>query len=308
MPRTPTAARAIAELEAAHETLGSSMQRDIAAGRPPELDAIPGSVLRAAARHGIACPTIERLVGMIAARAGIEPPLRRRLRLRRRPTARRGARRLRGVIIGSDWVAIASTACSSASVRLLVVLAVAEHPEVARHAAVGMDRDPRQDLLALVEAETLQVEMRQADSVGGVGRVLAVMRRHRLREALEVLRDLARVAHRSARQISVCGRPAQPSLGIGLPDTPTDHGAAMPQPRLMIVIASTRPGRVGLPVAEWFDGYARAHGGFEVELVDLLELGLPFMDEPNHPRLRQYTKAHTKAWSARVEPPTPSPS
>jgi 2-dehydropantoate 2-reductase len=61
-------ARAIAELEAAHDTLGSSMQRDIAAGREPELDAIPGAVLRAGARHGIPCPTIERLVGTIAAR------------------------------------------------------------------------------------------------------------------------------------------------------------------------------------------------------------------------------------------------
>jgi 2-dehydropantoate 2-reductase len=63
------AATAIAELDRAHETLGSSMQRDIAAGRPPELDAIPGSVLRAAARHGLRCPTIERLVAMIAERA-----------------------------------------------------------------------------------------------------------------------------------------------------------------------------------------------------------------------------------------------
>jgi 2-dehydropantoate 2-reductase len=51
------------------------MQRDIAAGRPPELDAIPGSVLRAAARHGIECPTIERLVGMVAARAGVSLPV-----------------------------------------------------------------------------------------------------------------------------------------------------------------------------------------------------------------------------------------
>jgi 2-dehydropantoate 2-reductase len=59
---------AIAELDLAHATLGSSMQRDIAAGRPPELDAIPGSVLRAAARHGLQCPTIERLVAMITAR------------------------------------------------------------------------------------------------------------------------------------------------------------------------------------------------------------------------------------------------
>ena len=61
-------ARAIAELDAAHDTLGSSMQRDIAAGREPELDAIPGAVLRAGARHGIQCRTIERLVAMIAAR------------------------------------------------------------------------------------------------------------------------------------------------------------------------------------------------------------------------------------------------
>jgi 2-dehydropantoate 2-reductase len=67
-------ARALGELERAHETLGSSMQRDIAAGRRPELDEIPGSVLRAAARHGLCCPTIERLVAMIAERAGIEPP------------------------------------------------------------------------------------------------------------------------------------------------------------------------------------------------------------------------------------------
>jgi 2-dehydropantoate 2-reductase len=64
-------AKAIAELDRAHATLGSSMQRDIAAGRPPELDAIPGSVLRAAARHRLQCPTIERLTSVIAARAGI---------------------------------------------------------------------------------------------------------------------------------------------------------------------------------------------------------------------------------------------
>jgi 2-dehydropantoate 2-reductase len=68
-------AKALGELEQAHDTLGSSMQRDIAAGREPELDAIPGSVLRAAARHGIECPTIERLVGMIAARAEVPAPV-----------------------------------------------------------------------------------------------------------------------------------------------------------------------------------------------------------------------------------------
>jgi 2-dehydropantoate 2-reductase len=62
-------------LEFAHDSLGSSMQRDIAAGRPPELDAIPGAILRAAARHDLSCPTIERLVVAIAARAGVPPPV-----------------------------------------------------------------------------------------------------------------------------------------------------------------------------------------------------------------------------------------
>jgi 2-dehydropantoate 2-reductase len=63
-----SAQKAIDELERAHDGLGSSMQRDIAAGRPPELDAIPGSVLRAGARHAIACPTIEQLVAKIRER------------------------------------------------------------------------------------------------------------------------------------------------------------------------------------------------------------------------------------------------
>jgi len=65
-----SAEAALGELERAHATLGSSMQRDIAAGREPELDAIPGAVLRASERHGLECPTIEALVGMIEARLG----------------------------------------------------------------------------------------------------------------------------------------------------------------------------------------------------------------------------------------------
>jgi NAD(P)H-dependent FMN reductase len=72
-------------------------------------------------------------------------------------------------------------------------------------------------------------------------------------------------------------------------------------PKLLIVIASTRPGRVGVPVADWFVGEATEHGGFDLDLVDLAELALPLLDEPHHPRLRQYTKAHTRAWSATVD-------
>ena len=71
--------------------------------------------------------------------------------------------------------------------------------------------------------------------------------------------------------------------------------------KLMIVIASTRPGRAGLPIGRWFTDRARAQGGFDIEVVDLAELKLPFLDEPNHPRFKDYTKKHTKDWSAQVE-------
>ncbi|MGB9184854.1 MAG: NAD(P)H-dependent oxidoreductase [Solirubrobacteraceae bacterium] len=72
-------------------------------------------------------------------------------------------------------------------------------------------------------------------------------------------------------------------------------------PRLLIIVASVRPGRVGLPVANWFVDRATEHGGFELEVADLAEVGLPLLDEPAHPRLREYTKEHTRAWSATVE-------
>ncbi len=81
---------------------------------------------------------------------------------------------------------------------------------------------------------------------------------------------------------------------------PGASGATAERPLLQVVIASTRPGRIGMPVGQWASEHARAHGAFEVELVDLLKVGLPMMDEPNHPRLAQYTKEHTKAWSATV--------
>lgn len=73
------------------------------------------------------------------------------------------------------------------------------------------------------------------------------------------------------------------------------------RPRLGVVVGSTRPGRVGAAVAAWFADMARAHGAFEVEVVDLAEINLPMLDEPNHPRMRKYTKEHTHRWSATVE-------
>jgi NAD(P)H-dependent FMN reductase len=69
---------------------------------------------------------------------------------------------------------------------------------------------------------------------------------------------------------------------------------------LQVIVASTREGRQGVPVAAWFLGVARDHGKWNVELVDLAEVNLPLFDEPKHPRFQQYEHEHTKAWSAIV--------
>ena len=75
----------------------------------------------------------------------------------------------------------------------------------------------------------------------------------------------------------------------------------MSKPLLQIIIASTRPGRVGLPVGTWFSEQATADGRFDVEVLDLAEINLPLMDEPNHPSLQRYTHQHTKDWAATIE-------
>ncbi|MEU8926507.1 2-dehydropantoate 2-reductase [Kitasatospora sp. NPDC048545] len=51
-------------------TMKSSMQRDVEAGRPTELDAIGGAVLRAAEAHGVAVPALTRLVDELSAPTG----------------------------------------------------------------------------------------------------------------------------------------------------------------------------------------------------------------------------------------------
>jgi NAD(P)H-dependent FMN reductase len=70
--------------------------------------------------------------------------------------------------------------------------------------------------------------------------------------------------------------------------------------RLGVIVASVREGRAGAPVADWFTRVAKAHGAFEVELLDLKTWDLPMLSEPNHPRLAKYTQDKTKQWSAAV--------
>jgi 2-dehydropantoate 2-reductase len=62
-PRVP-----LGMLERVPASMRSSMQRDAEAGKPLELDAIGGTILRAAARGGVEAPVTARLVSEIGAR------------------------------------------------------------------------------------------------------------------------------------------------------------------------------------------------------------------------------------------------
>jgi len=71
---------------------------------------------------------------------------------------------------------------------------------------------------------------------------------------------------------------------------------------LKIIVASTRPGSSGPAIAGWIAGAARRGTDFDsVEVLDLAEINLPFLDEPHHPKLGRYTKPHTLAWAREID-------
>jgi NAD(P)H-dependent FMN reductase len=67
-------------------------------------------------------------------------------------------------------------------------------------------------------------------------------------------------------------------------------------PRLSLVIASTRPRRIGHQVAAW--ALAGVPADFTVTVHDLREIALPFLDEPGQPADGNYAQDHTRRWSA----------
>jgi 2-dehydropantoate 2-reductase len=60
-------------MDSVPESMESSMQRDQAAGRPLELDALGGALLRRAAKAGIDVPVTRRLVDELQTRTRPAP-------------------------------------------------------------------------------------------------------------------------------------------------------------------------------------------------------------------------------------------
>ncbi len=71
--------------------------------------------------------------------------------------------------------------------------------------------------------------------------------------------------------------------------------------KLKVISSTVRPGRKGPAIAQWITDMANASGSFEADLLDLGEIALPLMNEPVHPRLKQYQHEHSKAWSAKID-------
>jgi NAD(P)H-dependent FMN reductase len=71
--------------------------------------------------------------------------------------------------------------------------------------------------------------------------------------------------------------------------------------KLHVIAGTTRPNRHSLHVAEWIAEIAKARPELEVTIIDLAEINLPLYDEPAPAAMGQYTKEHTKRWSAIVD-------
>ena len=72
-------------------------------------------------------------------------------------------------------------------------------------------------------------------------------------------------------------------------------------PRILFIMASVRPSRIGDQLAEWI--HTQNAVGLDLETVDLRDWPLPMDDEPNQPKQKGfsgYTQEHTRAWSRKV--------
>ena len=72
--------------------------------------------------------------------------------------------------------------------------------------------------------------------------------------------------------------------------------------KIQIILASTRPGRLGKRVAKWVLGVAGTQPGLDVELVDLRDYALPLFNEPASPRFNPHREPEpvVARWLAKV--------
>lgn len=70
---------------------------------------------------------------------------------------------------------------------------------------------------------------------------------------------------------------------------------------IKVILGSTRPNRFGVQPAKWIMELTNEHKDATFELVDLAEINLPLLDEPQPPTMGNYTQEHTKAWAKIID-------
>lgn len=70
---------------------------------------------------------------------------------------------------------------------------------------------------------------------------------------------------------------------------------------IKIIVGSTRPNRFGIQPAEWIHELSKEHPEARFEIIDLAEVKLPFLDEPEPPLYGNYVHEHTKKWSKQID-------
>lgn len=72
--------------------------------------------------------------------------------------------------------------------------------------------------------------------------------------------------------------------------------------RIAIIIGSTRPGRHGEAIGRWVDSVAQQRQDADFGLIDLVEVGLPLLDEPLPPSMGEPPEhEHTRRWAKTVD-------
>ncbi len=70
--------------------------------------------------------------------------------------------------------------------------------------------------------------------------------------------------------------------------------------RVMVILGSTRAGRLCPTIGKWVIDIARSCTSLDFETIDLRDWHLPTDDEPGIPALGKYEKDHTRAWSRKI--------
>ena len=73
----------------------------------------------------------------------------------------------------------------------------------------------------------------------------------------------------------------------------------MSKPHILIIIGTTRDGRVSEPIARWFKSVTDAEPAATFEIVDLKDWSLPFFNAPS-PQMGRYTSDIQTRWGAKI--------